>query len=309
VRPLALTLEGLRSFRSPVTIDFTGRDHVAIIGDTGAGKSSLLEAMTWALYGRTSWSGQPNQELVNDTSPGGRVVLRFRVRGQTWQVTRALRRRGDGTIGPAKVALAHLDDDDLPVERVEGVAAVRNRVEELLGLDDKAFTRTVVLPQGQFAQLLLGEGDVPRADILRQVWRLDELEAGGRPGRRPGPRTSSRRRAPVSRRRSKVRPTIPCGISRNSGSLPTGCRPRRKPPPMSSPPSTGPRGSCAGHGRPSSSSTGSASTSSTTRAPTGRRRPRSPPRRTGWPGRAATSSKSARTSPGGSSASRPTTTA
>ena len=180
MRPLALTLEGLRSFRSPVTIDFTGRDHVAIIGDTGAGKSSLLEGMTWALYGRTSWSGQPNQELVNDTSPGGRVVLRFRVRGQTWQVTRALRRRGDGTIGPAKVALAHLDDDDLPVERVEGVAAVRNRVEELLGLDDKAFTRTVVLPQGQFAQLLLGEGDVPRADILRQVWRLDELEAAAR---------------------------------------------------------------------------------------------------------------------------------
>ena len=176
MRPLSLTLEGVRSFRSPVSIDFTGRDHVAIIGDTGAGKSSLLESITWALYGRTSFSNQPNQELVNDTSTSARAVLRFQVRGQTWQVTRSLRRRGDGQVASAKVSLVRFDDGDEPLQQIEGVGPVRKHVEELLGLDDKAFLRTVVLPQGQFAQLLLNEGDTPRADILRQVWRLDELK-------------------------------------------------------------------------------------------------------------------------------------
>ena len=53
MRPIHLTVEGLRSFRSPaVPIDFTGRDHLAIVGDTGAGKSSILEAITYALYGK-----------------------------------------------------------------------------------------------------------------------------------------------------------------------------------------------------------------------------------------------------------------
>lgn len=179
MRPITLTVEGLRSFRSAVTIDFDGRDHVAIVGDTGAGKSSLLEAMTWALYGRTSWSGHPNQELMNDTSTHLRVVLRFRVRGQQWQVTRTLRRTGKGDVGSATVALVRDDGGDQPLELVGGVGPVRDRIVQLVGLDHDAFTRTVVLPQGQFAQLLLGEGDVPRADVLRQVWRLDELEAAG----------------------------------------------------------------------------------------------------------------------------------
>jgi exonuclease SbcC len=95
MRPLRLTIDGLRSFRSSVEISFEGRDHLAIIGDTGAGKSSILEAMTYALFGRTTYTGHANQEIINDLAGHMRVNLHFAVAGRTYEVTRALRRERD----------------------------------------------------------------------------------------------------------------------------------------------------------------------------------------------------------------------
>lgn len=51
MRPRRLVVEGLRSFRNRVEIDFGDRHLVAVVGDTGVGKSSILEAITYALYG------------------------------------------------------------------------------------------------------------------------------------------------------------------------------------------------------------------------------------------------------------------
>ncbi len=190
MRPTHLTIEGLRSFRSPArreagadprppTIDFTDRTHVAIIGDTGAGKSSILEAITYALYGQTTFTAHANQELMNDTSTDLRVVLRFRVSGETWEVARSLRRGGQGGVGQARAQLRRLDGGGEAVEQVEQVKRVNERIVALLGLDSAAFLRTVVLPQGRFARLLVEDEPRDRSRILRQVWRTDELEAAG----------------------------------------------------------------------------------------------------------------------------------
>ena len=179
MRPISLTIEGLRSFRSSVTLEFTDRDHIAIVGDTGAGKSSILEAMTYALYGRTTFTVQGNQELMNDTSTNLRVVFRFQVCGEDWEVTRTLRRSGKGEVGQAKALLRRLGDDDEAIEQIEQVRRVDLRIKELLGLDSEAFLRTVVLPQGRFAQLLVADTPTERSAILRQVWRTHELEAAG----------------------------------------------------------------------------------------------------------------------------------
>ena len=180
MRPIHLTIEGLRSFRSPaVPIDFTGHDHLAIVGDTGAGKSSILEAITYALYGQATFTAQGNQELMNDTSTHLRVVLRFRVSGETWEVARALRRGGQGKVGPASARLCRIGADDETVELVEQVKPVNERIKDLIGLDSDAFLRTVVLPQGRFARLLVEDKPTERGRILRQVWRTDELEAAG----------------------------------------------------------------------------------------------------------------------------------
>src|SRR5260370_15574405 len=58
MRPLALRMSGLRSYRSEVTIDFGDPGLIAIVGDTGAGKSSILEALFFVLYGGCTW-GHP----------------------------------------------------------------------------------------------------------------------------------------------------------------------------------------------------------------------------------------------------------
>ncbi len=179
MRPATLIIEGLRSFRAPVTIDFTGRDHIAVVGDTGAGKSSILEAITYALYGKTSFSAQANQELMNDTSTKLRVVLCFRVSGEEWEVARTLRRDGRGAVKPSGAQLRRLGTGGETVERIEKVAPVNERITRLVGLDCDAFLRTVVLPQGRFARLLVEDRPGKRSEILRQVWRTDELEAMG----------------------------------------------------------------------------------------------------------------------------------
>lgn len=179
MRPLSLRIEGLRSFRAPVEIDFGDRDQIAVVGDTGAGKSSILEAMTYALYGKTSFAGQASQELMNDTSDKTRVVLRFRVSGQEWDVVRTLRRDGKGQVRPSGAQLQLLGKDGEPLEIVEKVRQVNERVEQLIGLDSEAFLRTVVLPQGRFARLLVEDLPSKRGEVLRQLWPTEDLEAVG----------------------------------------------------------------------------------------------------------------------------------
>ncbi len=180
MRPVRLQIEGLRSFRAPQVIDFTGRDYIAVIGDTGAGKSSILEALTFALYGRTTFSGQGHQELMNASSTALRVVLAFDVGGEHWEAARTLRRDGTGRVSPGVTSLRHLDDEGTPIESFEKARAVTAKVESILGLNDEAFLRTVVLPQGQFARLLVDDDPSFRSNVLRQIWRTDELTEAGR---------------------------------------------------------------------------------------------------------------------------------
>ncbi|HVL98945.1 MAG TPA: SMC family ATPase [Egibacteraceae bacterium] len=172
MRPITLTIEGLRSFRHAVTIDFSDRELIAVVGDTGAGKSSILEALTWALYGNATWTKQAGA-LLGDGCPEMRVRLSFTADAHTWQVTRAVKRRQDGAPGVTHAELVCLDGDR---PAADGVRNVNPAIAGLLGLDWEAFTRTVVLPQGQFARLLT-EGDVDRSRILAQIWRTDELVA------------------------------------------------------------------------------------------------------------------------------------
>ena len=179
MRPLRITIEGLRSFRAPVEIDFGDRTQIAVIGDTGAGKSSILEAMTYGLYGQTSLGGRSKQELMNDTSDVMRVVLRFRVAGEEWEVTRVDRRAGAGGLRPANAQLVRCGPGGEMLEKVEKVKPVNDRIQTVIGLDSDAFLRTVILPQGRFARLLVEDAPSARTEILRQVWRTQDLEAAG----------------------------------------------------------------------------------------------------------------------------------
>ncbi|MCW5714483.1 MAG: SMC family ATPase [Bauldia sp.] len=173
MRPLHLEVVGLTSLRERQVIDFTDLDLFVITGPTGSGKSSLLDAISLALYGRVPrMGGQGNRELVSHGLAQAQVLFGFSAQGVTYQVARTLPR-----IGAQSAALERLDDkgDWVPDVVAGGVIAVNERLVQVLGLDFEAFKRTVLLPQGDFAAFL--SGDPPeRRRILTRLLDLGRFQ-------------------------------------------------------------------------------------------------------------------------------------
>ena len=87
--PILLKLSGFLSYRDPVEIDFTSFDLACISGANGAGKSSLLDAITWALFGQAR---KRDDTLVNLQSTVAEVSLEFAYEGNTYRVLVPARR-------------------------------------------------------------------------------------------------------------------------------------------------------------------------------------------------------------------------
>jgi exonuclease SbcC len=142
---------------------------MAIVGDTGAGKSSLLDGIFFALYGGCTWDRRAVVPLIADGETTMQVELVFIAEGRRWKVFRSASRTGTAT----RAELVCLDE---PAERYDNSDPVTAKVRELVGLDDDAFLRTVILPQGRFQALLQAtKGD--RTAILKGIFRLEQLEA------------------------------------------------------------------------------------------------------------------------------------
>lgn len=169
MRPLVLKFRGLRSYHSDTEIDFRDRRLVAVIGDTGAGKSSILEALCFALYGTSTWSGKASGELIATGAASLSVELSFIADGRTWRVNRTIRAT---TSAPLHKLVAE-DDESV---RFDGATAVNAQVRKLVGMDHEGFLRAVVLPQGRFQQLLQSTAS-QRNSVLKGLFRVDELQS------------------------------------------------------------------------------------------------------------------------------------
>jgi AAA domain len=167
MRPLTLRISGLRSYRSEVTIDFGDPGLIAIVGDTGAGKSSILEALFFVLYGGCTWDHRATAPLISDGASLMQVELEFLAEGRRWRIFRSASR----TAAQSRHELEWLDD---PAIRFDNDGPVTGEVRRLVGLDQKAFLRTVILPQDQF-QLLLQATSGQRTAILKGIFRLEQL--------------------------------------------------------------------------------------------------------------------------------------
>jgi exonuclease SbcC len=166
MRPSKLTLEGFTSFRQRIEIDFAGLDLFAITGPTGSGKTSILDAITFALYGQTSRLGARGLgELISLGAPRLSVMLDFEVGGKQYRVARVLKRTG-----PASVRLESLEiDGGHPFDG--GAREVGSQIAKIVGLEFDAFTKAVILPQGQFDQFLRGD-PAQRRQILEALLNL-----------------------------------------------------------------------------------------------------------------------------------------
>ena len=91
MRPIRLALEGFTSFRDKLELDFTGLDLFAITGPTGAGKSSLIDAICFALYGQVPRVGDDYKQLISHGAERLSVMLEFGVGKERYRIARTAR--------------------------------------------------------------------------------------------------------------------------------------------------------------------------------------------------------------------------
>jgi exonuclease SbcC len=173
MRPLELTIEGFRSYRERVTFDWRGRRLVAIVGPIGSGKSSILDAVSFALYGKTPQVEGATKSLIHQLADQSHVELRFQVDGQVWRAVRSLRRKGASGHQLELLADDTPDAQILEVVTLEG--AMNERIEQVLGMDFKTFCRSVLLAQNRFSEFLKAT-PAQRDAVLKGVFGFERLD-------------------------------------------------------------------------------------------------------------------------------------
>nr|WP_290694614.1 SMC family ATPase [Halomonas sp. UBA3074] len=182
--PLTLTMQAFGPFADTENIDFTalGRSPLFLInGPTGAGKSSILDALCFALYGQTTGNEREPSQMRCDQANATlltEVTLDFRLRGADYRVRRVPQQerpkaRGEGTTTHnAEAQLWRLNADGevetcLVARKVNDATA---ELQTLIGLDANQFRQVMVLPQGKFRELLIADSK-KREEIFSQLFQ------------------------------------------------------------------------------------------------------------------------------------------
>ncbi len=189
MRPLRLDIEGFGTFRDPVTLDFSDTDFFALVGPTGSGKTTVIDAICFALYGSAPRWPRKNQvslALAPSTSHA-RVTLVFEVGGKKYAAVRVLARAARGQVSTKQSRLIALPSD-ISIEgeltdlldhefeaHADSPATMDEAVTRILGLTFEHFTQSVVLPQGGFAKFLHAEKR-ERQDLLVSLLGLSVYE-------------------------------------------------------------------------------------------------------------------------------------
>ncbi len=213
MRPVRLELEGFATFRDRVALDFDGIDLVAFTGPTGAGKSTLIDAMTFALYGSVARYENANRvaPVIHQLANEARVRLDFETGGTTYTVVRVVRRRSsrgreaDGAT-TREARLERVEADGSTTVLAGDVRELNAAVEGLLGLDFAQFTRTIVLPQGEFAAFLRDD-QANRDRLLQRLLDLGIYERMGQLARSRAKEAAIRIDMLVDQRRRLAPPT------------------------------------------------------------------------------------------------------
>ncbi len=175
MRPTRLELDGFGSYSTSTTVDFTDVDVFALSGPTGAGKSTIIDAMIFALYGTVPRYGDRRlvAPVISQGATEARVRLDFTVAGQTWTAVRVVRRTATGATTKEARLERWTSPDGSTTDLVAGAADdVTSGVERLLGLSFEHFTTCVVLPQGAFQHFLHAKPG-ERQKLLVQLLDLD----------------------------------------------------------------------------------------------------------------------------------------
>ncbi len=183
MRPLKLTLSAFGPYAAETVLDLAqlGRGGLYLVtGDTGAGKTTLFDAITYALYDHSSGGVREGAMLRSKYAEPGTptfVELEFEVRGQRCTVRRnpeylRPKARGEGfTTEKADACLTYADGRP-PVTRAKDVTAA---VVDIIGLDYNQFSQIAMIAQGQFTRLLNASTE-ERSKIFRKLFRTQPYQ-------------------------------------------------------------------------------------------------------------------------------------
>ncbi|EPB6719183.1 AAA family ATPase [Vibrio fluvialis] len=181
MRPIKLTLQAFGPFASQEVVDFTELGHAPLFlinGPTGAGKSSILDAICYAMYGETTGSERTGDQMRCDYAEEGlltEIQFMFELNGRVFNVTRSPdqevpKKRGEGTTKKSHSAtLCEIveGEEKLLANRPSPVAKA---MVDLIGLDVKQFRQVMVIPQGKFRELLIANSK-EREQIFGQLFQ------------------------------------------------------------------------------------------------------------------------------------------
>ena len=178
MRPIRLEIEGLQSFEKKQVIDFeklTEYGLFGIFGETGSGKSTILDAITLAIYGeivRISGRGRSEDrldDLLNINSKRIRVQFEFQLGKDNYIIERSVKcKAGKRELGAKKHKMIK-NGDVIAVKDGE----IKTEIQNIIGLTMDDFTRSVVLPQGKFSDFLKLSGK-DRTEMLERLFNLEE---------------------------------------------------------------------------------------------------------------------------------------
>jgi len=171
--PIKLRLSGFTSYREPVEIDFSGFDLACISGPNGAGKSSLLDAITFALYGKARVQ---SEAIINTVSEKAEVSLDFEYEGQVYRVTR-VNTRGKSSQVDLFIRNQTQDDNAFTWKSLteHTIRETDAKIRNTLRLDYESFVNASFFLQGK-ADSFATKKPAERKDILSSILGLDQWE-------------------------------------------------------------------------------------------------------------------------------------
>ena len=186
MKPIKLTMQAFGPFAQTETIEFEklGTNPLFLInGPTGAGKTSILDAICFALYGETTGNERQGMQMRCDMADPAlpcEVAMEFSLGDKYYRVTRSPEQelpkaRGDGmTVRKHTAALYNITDEasDNSILITSKTTQVKTEITQLIGLSESQFRQVMVLPQGKFRELLLASSK-EREAIFGQLFQTD----------------------------------------------------------------------------------------------------------------------------------------
>ncbi|MEH7275280.1 AAA family ATPase [Neobacillus vireti] len=182
MRPLKITITAFGPYKDREVIDFTElKDNrlFVVSGNTGSGKTTIFDAICFALYGSASGEDRSDSKMMRsdfaEDDVHTSVELEFELHNKHYRIKRQLphvKKGNKGATGEQYEFYEKTKDGEIPCVDRQIVSEINKRVEEIVGLTQDQFSQIVMLPQGEFRKLLTSQTE-NKEEILRKIFKTE----------------------------------------------------------------------------------------------------------------------------------------